>query len=266
MIYGGDLGVQRMYIGDQEVTVAFKGRDVIWSKRLGGSWRFEFPGRSGAYSLNGYCDENERLHCEKTSFPIVAKDGYPGLVFTTANPIQYSSHQVFYLLSGLLAPSTPDDVLIELELFLIGADNGAISVGLFDNAIGMVFDKTGLEVNLAPRLWCGENSERSSLGSTWVDGMKIEGYDAGHVALWVSPSRGFVRSYQAHTLWKEIPFSHDVWKPDAHLNVRFANSAAFITTPTFPPVTIPVFPPGLHAVVQHTGEMARRRAAELGYT
>lgn len=269
MIFHGGNTVQRVFVGEQEATEVYRGRDLIWAKRLGGMWRYVFEGRGGIYDAHTYAAENGqgRLSVEDTSFPFSVASGYPGLVFMTANPVQVTSHTAMVLHSGLLAPPVGEDILLEVELFMNGNDAGAWEFGLFNNRIGLVFDRTGLEINMAPRLWAGRNETKLPLHSA-ADDSEVEGRKGGHVGLWISPKNGWVRAYLGREFVKELPLDKSVLFADRPLNFRFANRAAFFISPIgpFTPVPVPVFPPGLHAVQQSTGAMALRRARELGWT
>lgn len=269
MIYYGDTPVQRLFLGDNEISEVYRGGSLVWRKGGAGKWRFEFQGRSGIYDLHTYAEDNGqgRIEVEKTTFPFSAGHEYPGLYFVTGNPVQYSSHTIFHLKSGLISTSEPDEILIEIDLFLVGADNGAWSVSLFDGAVGMVFDKTGLEAGLRPRLWCGQYEETMRMSRVETGGPAIGGYPAGRAALWVSPEKGFVRAYLGNSARQEVTFDPRVFNPSEPLNVRFENKAAFmlIPTPTWIPTPVPIYPPGIHAVSEYTGQEARRRLAELGW-
>lgn len=269
MIYHGNNSVQRVFVGEQEAPEVYRGRDLIWSRRLGGMWRYEFEERGGVYDAHTYAAENGRgrLSVEHTSFPFSVASGYPGLVFMTANPVQVTSHTVMVLHSGLLAPPVGDDILLEVELFMNGNDAGAWEFGLFGNSIGLVFDRTGLEINMAPRLWAGRNETKLPLHGA-ADDSEVGGRKGGHVGLWISPKNGWVRAYLGKQFIKELTLDKSTLRADVPLDFRFANRAAFFISPIgpFTPVPVPVFPPGIHAVQQSTGIMAFRRAHQLGWT
>lgn len=262
----GDRPLQRVYVGQHRVEQVYRGDRLVWQLPTGGRWKFTFPGRAGAYSVAEYAKDVDRLDCETSTFPVSVASGYPGLYLATANPMQYSSNTVLHVRSPLLAPPPGTELLIEFELAMTGADNGALRFSLFDDQLGMVFDKTGLEANMTPSLWSGNRSAGVGLHSCEVAGDPVGDHKPGHAAIWVHDGRA--HGYVGGVHRGDVAFDESTMRIDAPMDIRVQAKAAFMAVPVPPawvPIPIPIFPPVMHALITHIGTDAAARAAELGY-
>lgn len=262
-VYLGTQLLQRCYIGPHRVDEVYRGARRVWRQPTSGRWRFEFPGRAGVYNAADYAADVDRLDCELTTFPVSVASGYPGLYLATANPLQYSSNTVLHVRSPLLFPDPATELLVEFELAMGGTDNGALRFSLFDDAVGMVFDKTGLEAGMTPRLWAGQKSARVGLHDSRVDG-QIGRFGRGRAVLWLHD--GVVDAVVGAKRRARVDVDPGLTPADAVLDIRVQAKAAFVTAPIpVPPyvVPVPIFPPIMHALVTFLGADARARAAEL---